>query len=73
VAKEPCAAMQLATLLNDIAMGKFQATEEVPIKLTDSEKTQYSNELRTYRERVSKLETRTGVLPDPQSVHAAAS
>jgi len=58
--KEPGAAMQLATLLNDIAMGEFQATEEVPIELTDSEKTQYSNESRTYRERVSKLETHRG-------------
>jgi len=59
-AKEPGAAMQLVTLLNNIAMGEFQAMEEVPIKLTDFEKTHYSNELHTYRERVSKLETHRG-------------
>jgi DNA polymerase IIIc chi subunit len=45
------APMKLAILQNEIAQGEFSATVAVPIELTDSEKTQYNNEWRTYRER----------------------
>jgi hypothetical protein len=45
---EPNAAMKLAILNNAIAEGDFQRNLEVPIELTDSEKTQYNNEWRTY-------------------------
>jgi hypothetical protein len=36
--------MKLAILKNDIAQGKFAASIEVPVELTDSEKTQFSND-----------------------------
>ena len=49
------APMSLAILQNEIAQGEFTAQVEVPIELTDSEKTQFSNEWRTYRERNSNL------------------
>jgi hypothetical protein len=49
------APMKLATLQNEIAQGEFSATVGVPIELTDSKKTQYSNEWRTYRERNGNL------------------
>ena len=38
------APMKLALLNNDIAKGDFKQTQEIPIEMTDSEKTQYSNE-----------------------------
>jgi len=57
MAKEPGAPMQLALLLNDITLDKFKASEEVPIKLSDSDKTLYSNEWCTYRECNAKLVT----------------
>jgi hypothetical protein len=45
----------LALLQNDIAQGEFSANIEVPIVLNDSQKTQFSNEWRTYRERNDDL------------------
>ena len=41
---DPEAPMKLAILNNVIAEGDFEQSVEVPIKMTDSEKTQYSNE-----------------------------
>jgi hypothetical protein len=40
--------MQLAILDNEIAEGNYKQNNEVPIKMLDSEKMQYSNDLRTY-------------------------
>jgi hypothetical protein len=48
---DPEVPMKLALLQNEIAEGDFQQHAEVPIELTDSEKTQYNNDWRTYRER----------------------
>jgi hypothetical protein len=45
--------MKLAILQNKIAQGEFAASIEVPVVLTDSEKTQFSNDWRTFRERKS--------------------
>jgi hypothetical protein len=42
------APMKLAILENEITQAKFKASVDVPIELTDSEKTQHSNEWRTY-------------------------
>ena len=47
--------MKLAILNNSIAEADFKQNQEVPIEMLDSEKTQYSNEWRTYRERNSQL------------------
>ena len=44
------APMKLAVLQNEIAQGKFAANIEVPVELNDSEKTQFSNEWRTFRD-----------------------
>jgi hypothetical protein len=38
------APMKLAVLQNEIAQGDFAASMEVPVELTDLEKTQFSNE-----------------------------
>jgi hypothetical protein len=40
---DPDAPMQLAILDNEIAEGDYKQNNEVPIKLSDSEKTQYNN------------------------------
>jgi hypothetical protein len=48
---DPDAPMQLATLDNQITEGSYKQNNEVPIKMLDSEKTQYSNDWRTYQER----------------------
>jgi hypothetical protein len=40
--------MKLAILQNKIAQGEFAASIEVPVVLTDSEKTQFSNDWRTF-------------------------
>jgi hypothetical protein len=45
------APMKLANVQNDIAQGEFAASIEVPVVLTDSEKTQFTNDWRTFRER----------------------
>jgi hypothetical protein len=52
---DPDAPMKLAILNNAIAEGDFQQNLEIPMELTDSEKTKYSNEWRTYRERHAQL------------------
>jgi hypothetical protein len=44
------APMKLAILQNEIAQGEFAASIDVPVVLTDSEKTQFSNDWRTFRE-----------------------
>jgi hypothetical protein len=44
------APMKLAILQNKIAQGEFDASIEVPVLLTDSDKTQFSNGWRTFRE-----------------------
>jgi hypothetical protein len=49
------APMKLAILQNEIAQGEFAENVEVPVKLTDSENTQFSSEWRTYRERNANL------------------
>ena len=41
--------MKLAILENEIAQGDYEQNVEVPIIMTDSEKTQSSNAWRTYR------------------------
>jgi hypothetical protein len=41
---------KLAILQNEIAQGEFATSIEVPVELTDSEKTQFSNDWRTFRE-----------------------
>ncbi len=43
--------MQLAILDNEIAEGSYKQNNEVPIKMLEKEKMQYSNDWRTYRER----------------------
>jgi hypothetical protein len=49
------ALMKLALIQNEISQGEFSANVEVPIVLNDSQKTQFSNEWRTYRERNANL------------------
>jgi hypothetical protein len=51
----PALSMALAVLQNEIADGEFQLNEEIPVLLTEQEKTQYGNEWRTFRERNSYL------------------
>ena len=51
----PEAPMKLAVLQNEIAQAEFEAAVDVPINLTNSEKTQWSNDWRTYHERNSQL------------------
>jgi hypothetical protein len=54
------APMKLALLQNDIAQGGFSANIDVPIVLNDSQKTQFRNEWRTYRERNDNLTRHRG-------------
>jgi hypothetical protein len=49
------ALMKLALLQNEIAQGEFSANVEVPIVLNDSQRTQFSNEWRIYREHNDNL------------------
>jgi hypothetical protein len=49
------APMKLALLHNEIAQGEFSANVELQIVLNDSQKTRFSNEWRTYRERNANL------------------
>jgi hypothetical protein len=49
------APMKLAILQNDIAQGEFAASIEVPVVLTGSEKTQFSNDWLTFQERNTNL------------------
>jgi hypothetical protein len=46
---------RLAILQNEIAQGEFAASIEVPVVLTESEKTQFSNDWHTFRERNTNL------------------
>jgi hypothetical protein len=57
---DPDAPMQLAILDNEIAEGSYKQNNEVPIEMSDSEKTQYSNDWRTYRERNALLTKHRG-------------
>jgi hypothetical protein len=49
------APMKLAILQNEIAQSEFAASIEVPVVLTDSKQTQFSNDWRTFRERNTNL------------------
>jgi hypothetical protein len=49
------APMKLAILQNEIFQGEFAANIKVPVELTDSEKTQFSNDWPTFRERNTNL------------------
>jgi hypothetical protein len=57
---DPDAPMQLAILDNKIAEGNYKQNNEVPIKMSDSEKTQYSNDWRTYQEKNALLTKHRG-------------
>jgi hypothetical protein len=57
---DPNARMQLAILDNEIGEGNYQQNNEVPIKMSDSEKTQYDNDWRTYQERNTLLTKHRG-------------
>jgi len=59
-ATDPEAPMKLAILNNAIAEGDFQQNVEVPIDMSDSEKTQYNNDWRSYRERSTQLTKHRG-------------
>jgi hypothetical protein len=52
--------MQLAILDNEITEGNYKQNNEVPIEMSDSEKTQYSNNWRTYQERNALLTKHRG-------------
>mmetsp|Transcript_37239 Transcript_37239/g.52594 ORF Transcript_37239/g.52594 Transcript_37239/m.52594 type:complete len:384 (+) Transcript_37239:225-1376(+) len=49
------APMKLAILQNEIEQGVFELSQEIPIILSDSEKTQNSSNWRAYRERLTSL------------------
>jgi hypothetical protein len=49
------AQMKLAILQNKIAQGEFSANIKVPVELTDSEKTKFSNDWRAFREHNTNL------------------
>jgi hypothetical protein len=49
------APMNLAIIQNEISQGEFAASIEVPVVLTESEKTQFSNDWRTFQERNANL------------------
>jgi hypothetical protein len=55
LAKDPDAPMKLAILQNEIAQGDFSSSNEVAMELNNSEKTQFSNKWRTFRERNANL------------------
>jgi len=57
---DPKAPMKLAILENEIAQGIFEQQAEVAIEMSDSKKTQFSNEWRTYQERNSALTKHQG-------------
>ena len=72
---DPEAPMKLAVLQNEMAQVEFEAAVDVPIDLTDSKKTQWSNDWRTYHERncTTHQEPRTGIFPDHGTVHTVAA
>jgi hypothetical protein len=57
---DPDAPMQLAILDNEIAEANYKQNNEVPIEMLNSEKMQYSNDWRTYRERNALLTKHRG-------------
>ena len=59
-AVDPEAPMKLAILNNEIAQADFELNQDVPVEMSESEKTQYSNEWRTYRERNANLSKHRG-------------
>jgi hypothetical protein len=71
VASNPQAPMKLAVLQNEIAQADFEIGVEVPIELTDSEKTQHNNAWQTYREKHANLLKHR--LTDPWTVHPNVS
>jgi hypothetical protein len=71
---DPDAPMQLAILDNEIAEGNYKQNNEVPIQMLDSEKTQYSNNWRTYQERNALLTKHRGqAFSHPRSESSVAS
>jgi hypothetical protein len=54
------APMKLAILQNEIARGEFFASIKVPVVITDSEKTHFSNDWRTFLERNTNLSKNRG-------------
>ena len=63
--------MKLPILENAIAQGEYESNVNVPIVMTDLEKTQSRNEWHTYRERNDQFDKayRTRVLVDSWKVH----
>ena len=57
---DDAASMKLAILENNISQGDYEANVDVPIVMTDSEKTHSRNKWRTYRERNSQLKIYIG-------------
>ena len=57
---DDAAPMKLEILEKSIAQGEYEANVDVPIVVTDSEKTQSRNEWRTYRERNAQLTEHRG-------------
>jgi hypothetical protein len=60
VVNDPDAPMKLAILQNEIDQADFLSSNEVSMKLNDSEKTQFSNEWCTFRERNTNLTKHRG-------------
>jgi hypothetical protein len=60
LAKDPDDPMKLAILQNEIAQGYFSSSNEVAMELSDSEKTQFSNKWRTFREHNANLTKHRG-------------
>ena len=54
------APMKLAILENEISQGDYEQNMDIPIIMTDLEKTQSNKEWRTYRERYSQLTNHRG-------------
>ena len=57
---DDAAPMKLVILENVIAQGEYEANVDVPIMMTDSDKTQSRNEWRTYREINAQLTKHRG-------------
>ena len=57
---DDAALMKLSILENAISQGEYEENGDVPIRMTESEKTQSSNEWRTYRERNAQLTKHRG-------------
>ena len=52
--------MKLTILNNEIAQADFELNQDVPVEMSESEKTQYSNEWWTYKERNANLSKHRG-------------